>query len=296
MTVQTGMDGNKVSFFPKIVQILAVFFCSVAFSATAFAAGVFAPDACDPDYYQSMKSRAWLEAQREITQNQNLIFKPDSVLEYTCFDKFLGVLAANSKDMFSESTRWGPAAGDMKKALDALIAPPMSAYEAANFDHTGLGGRMSVGYTLPGSVTPDPTYTCANMKAVWMAAKCMNFIDNAAEDGFFTFAEYAADPDKRFLPDRCPGTADYQSNFEKALIDSKTPWSEDPLVTRLKYIYPKATGAGASPCGGPKSKIETGLVVEQSLGGVTKYKEHVCLVPGCHYKPINMSLGTCVKN
>ena len=37
-----------------------------------------APQPCDPQFFRQMESRAWLEAEREIMQNQNLIFKPDS--------------------------------------------------------------------------------------------------------------------------------------------------------------------------------------------------------------------------
>lgn len=289
MAKRTDMTEGKSSFFTVGLRVLAVFVCSLGVSGSASATGLFAPDACDPQYYESMKSRAWLEAQREITQNQNLIFKPDSVLEYTCFDKFLGVLAQNAPNMFSGSSRWGGPPGNMTDSLSNLVANPMSQYETANFNHTGLGGRMDAvdTYPLPGTVTAGD-YTCKNMKAVWMAAKCMDFIDEDAEDGFFTFAEYAADPDKRFLPDRCPGGADYTGNLNKAVVNADTPWKPDPIVTRLGFIYPPANN-----CGGDDSKIKTGLFVEQSLGGTSRYDEYVCLVPGCHYNP---STDDCVKD
>ena len=48
-------------------------------------AAEIAPQSCDSNYWRQLSSRAWLEAEREIMQNQNLIFKPDSVLQYTCF-------------------------------------------------------------------------------------------------------------------------------------------------------------------------------------------------------------------
>lgn len=297
MPEQRNMLEKKRSLSSVWLRVLATFLCSVVVSSEAAAASAFAPDACDPDYYKSMKSRAWLEAQREITQNQNLIFKPDSVLEYTCFDKFLGVLAHNSSNMFSESTRWGLAAGNLQTALTPLIAAPLSAYENANFNHTALGGRMAAGtsYTIPATITPTANYTCQNMRIVWMAAKCMNFIENSAEDGFFTFAEYAADPDKRFLPDRCPGIgSQYTSNLNTALVEGQTPWKSDKLTTRLSYIYP--AGTGTNVCGGSDSKIKTGLVVHQSIGSVNKYNEYICLVPGCHYTPTAEDAGNCSQS
>ena len=56
-----------------------VFFAALLCSSISYAQN----SPCDPDYYESLEARAWLEAQREITQNQNLIYKPDSALEYT---------------------------------------------------------------------------------------------------------------------------------------------------------------------------------------------------------------------
>ncbi len=47
---------------------------------------------CDPDFWGVMKDRAWQEGQREITQNNNLIARPDSVLQMTCFDSFINHL------------------------------------------------------------------------------------------------------------------------------------------------------------------------------------------------------------
>ena len=116
-------DQLKIS--AKILGICAV---ALLFSHSALAQ--FAATPCDPDYYESLEARAWLEAQREITQNQNLIFKPDSVLEYTCFDNHLRELADHADEMFSETTRWGgsvlttPVAQSrhMDNALDLLVS------------------------------------------------------------------------------------------------------------------------------------------------------------------------------
>ncbi|MCB1592935.1 MAG: hypothetical protein KDI90_10850 [Alphaproteobacteria bacterium] len=51
------------------------------------------PDTCDEDFWDVLRARAWEEANREITQNQNLIAKPDSVLQYICFDRYMNHLA-----------------------------------------------------------------------------------------------------------------------------------------------------------------------------------------------------------
>ena len=62
------------------------------------------PPTCNPQAMDMLEARAWAEAQREMTQNETLISKPDSVLQYNCFDSALDVLAkaAEGKYLFSE--------------------------------------------------------------------------------------------------------------------------------------------------------------------------------------------------
>ncbi len=270
--------------------LLGFFSCGLAVTAQA----QFASDPCDPNYYESLEARAWLEAQREITQNQNLIFKSDSVLEYTCFDRYLTELAAHARDMFSESNRWGSSAGNMGRSLSNVLGSALSSYDSSNFDHNLLGGRSRSAYNLNGNISRG-SYSCNTMDQVWRLAKCMDFIDQASysgtaardNDAFFTFAEYAADPDKRFLPSRCGGANQYQNNIDRATVDASTPWAEDSVVTYLDYIYPASGGAG-SQCGGAASAISTGLLIERSTpdnGTVSRYGEKICVVPGCFFVP-----------
>jgi hypothetical protein len=63
------------------------------------------PPTCSPKAMDVIEARAWAEAQREMAQNQNLISKSDSILEYTCFDRFLEVFAdkTDASYMFSEN-------------------------------------------------------------------------------------------------------------------------------------------------------------------------------------------------
>ena len=42
---------------------------------------------CDPDFETAMDARAFLHAQRETAQIRGMILKPDSVLDYSCFDE-----------------------------------------------------------------------------------------------------------------------------------------------------------------------------------------------------------------
>lgn len=276
--------------------------CGMLIGNNTVIAGTFADDACDPQYYESLEARAWLEAQREITQNQNLIFKSDSVLEYTCFDSFLGVLAdradgsPSASQLFTDTNRWGTPPSNVRSSLNAVVATTMDRYQTANFNHSLLGGRSTEVHDLPTSL-PSGAYTCDVMNRVWEDAKCMDFIDNAAEDGFFTFAEYEAADDKRFLPTRCSKTADFQTNMDTATLDTATPWEESPVLTFYEYII---TPAGAGNCnvtggagGSFSSRFKTGLIVNRTSGTVTDYEEHVCVIPGCYYEPTSATNGNC---
>jgi hypothetical protein len=287
---------------------------------------------CDPEYFKSLKSRAWLEAQREITQNQNLIFKPDSVFEYTCFDLHLNELADHAKDMFSETERWGTipkvikdADGEpisMDNALEGLVGKGLRTYIRQNFEETGEGtGKSTVTYDLlggrldevlnpasgdinrnidyevndhinnpndyehkiDGRDEPDEGerrnfYDCDIMNQVWMAAKCMDFIDNATNDGFFTFEEYGeyADDDKdhRFLPRMCEAVARWNPEIAAAYADeSQTPWEEDDIDVFYSAFEPTAD------CNTSKT-LQTGLKI--FVGG-DEYAETVCLKDGCYW-------------
>ena len=274
----------------KILKItLAVFAFSVLAAPTVNAQTAAKPDkapkpaesACDPEYYKSLESRAWLEAQREVTQNQNLIFKPDSVLEYTCFDQYLTVLASNAKNMFSESqSGWGKPVGktgSMKNALQNTVGDTVKAYIKSNFEdpetYPLLGGRAKgVDYKVK-NVKTGGSYNCDMMNKIWAVAKCMDF---AAEkhDGFFTFANYMDSDDKRVLPTQCDAIKDrWTKEHDTALLTDKTPWIEDIVETHFDLLDPeKCTGANT---------IETGLTINPGVS--TQYKEKVCLPPGCYY-------------
>lgn len=58
---------------------------------------------CDPEFWDVIKDRAWMEAQREITQNWNVIPRPDSVMALGCFNRHLNDLATYGDDHFPYS-------------------------------------------------------------------------------------------------------------------------------------------------------------------------------------------------
>lgn len=234
---------------------------------------------CDPDYYESMRARAWLEAQREITQNQNLIFKPDSVLEYTCFNRYLNVLATDAEKMFSETQRWGSILpnNSMDNALENLTQQSLLTYLAQNFEHKFLGDRSTLNYTT--EKVQNGGYSCDMMGQVWQAAKCMDFIDKP-HDAFFTFEQYATSDDKRMLPSGCGGPLpEWRSNIKTTYVNADppdgTPWKEDNVKTYLNLLDP--ANCKDTPA------IPTGIRVRRPAQAPTDYLEHVCVPSACYY-------------
>jgi hypothetical protein len=159
----------------------------------------FAEDVCDPTIWESLEARAWLEAEREIAQNQNLVFKPDSVLEYSCFHAFLGVTGAAIGPIFTEHQAWGPVHDleHLDRALHNLVMQTIFEHVFVNFGPTYLGRRVAE-ITAPWDATGG--YHCEAMAFVWEIAKCWNVMTDP-QDGVYAFEHYAAMPDVRRVPD-----------------------------------------------------------------------------------------------
>lgn len=287
---------------------LSMLFISIGISDVK-AVTVIPDSPCDALYYETLSARAWLEAQREITQNQNLILKPDSVFEYTCFDMLVKELADHGDEMLSETSAFGTplSSTSLDNSLQNLVISSLSAYHTANFGYyTGLlGGHTAataIFHNVPSSIgSIASSYTCDVMERVWQAAKCINFASNSTTEGFYTLAEYA-DPlsiDKRIFPTACSplGLApQWAANLTTALTTG--PWTNDPVQTYMAQLTPPTCPAtGPCPCAGTGSigdPIPTGLRVVRTGTGttVTDYEENVCLQPGCRYHPGGVLYGT----
>lgn len=195
-----------------------------AYSQQGCASGI-AQQTCDTEVWKTMEDRAHLEAEREIMQNQNLIFKPDSILSYTCFDNmaahaslFVGQLFTHTKYWNGkEIIEWGAPYG-MDNAMQKVVIDSLKPYIEGSFKYAMLGGRgnqlsssgngaqaagstgsysqavassSGLGERTPRDIgSKGRTYECDIMNKVWKAAKCMNFIHNsqfATTDGFYPF-------------------------------------------------------------------------------------------------------------
>lgn len=252
------------------------------FHAPGLKAQNIADTPCDPEYFESLEARAWLEAQREITQNQNLITKPDSVLAYSCFNQFGKVLAQQAQNMFSETQRWsgtGIGTDSMDNALNALVQPSLNAYLTGNFypdgNHTYLGGRGPSPYTE--SDMAGGTYNCSQMNEIWKIAKCYDF-QTESHDGFFTFEEHASE-DKRQLPSSC-SNPNWNDPIQTAGLNpaSAPNWPFDKVEPYYDRFDPASCGS--------YPPIPTGVTVTTNVQALpADYEEKACIIPGCIYDP-----------
>lgn len=305
-----GFSMNAISLAGLCLILSAIIYLSIP---AKDACAQIAATPCDPDYYQALEQRAWLEAQREVVQNQNLITKPDSVLGYTCFHRYLWELADHADEMFSETTRWGGSVlggsqdMSMNTALEDLVLEAVISYLDANFIAPGnrrtLGGRLAYQRPfIPTSINNGQNYTCTVMQDVWMQAKCYNFQQEPG-DGFFTFENYETTDDKRAFPGPNPcggagnpagglGSVFTTAREEAGLVPTTPPvWPVDQTFTyfdRFDPTFPTVT----SDCGS-FVPVPTGVQVTRPQQTPNNYPERVCIMAGCHYRPMGLGSNRC---
>lgn len=256
-----------------------------------------------------MEARARLETEREVMQNQNLIFKADSVLSYTCFDSMAGHAASSVGVLFTHTSyfgapilNWGAPYG-MDAAMQNVVGQSMQTYIQSNFQHSYLGGRgqeLGLGSPTVNNITQGQSYSCNVMNQVWMAAKCMNFLHTAsfaAQDGFYPFVSlgagspdsYETTPERRQWPTACGGTPITGSTWQDMYRQSRNETSfgvVDRLYqygTPLNQVFTQVRERIQPGQCTQTSAIKTGVKVVLGPGSTTTYDDGVCTNPGCTY-------------
>lgn len=316
-------DCKQMTSYKKLLGLFAASLAfAVATTSMAFAQSAApAPQTCDVGVWKTMEERARLETEREIMQNQNLIFKADSVLTYTCFDSLAAHAVQNVGGLFTHTSYWNgtpilPWAGangvpGLGTAVQNAVINAMKTYIQGAFNHSLLGGR-GTGLGLPTAQitavgTQGAPYACSMMNTVWNAAKCMNFMHTpgfANTDGFYPFkdlqgsgsgpnsgsiAGYQTKRDTRQLPTTCPGQP-----VPPTGSTATSGWAGvyNATVNANNLVYPFAQPTGQSfqnvraiiaPTSGCGNPIMTGISVVLDPKSTSTYPDGICVAPGCSY-------------
>lgn len=270
-----------------IVSCLSFSFSDKAYATATVTAADLSTASCSPSYYESLKSRAWLEAQRRTRQAQNYIRKPDSVLDYSCFPILNNIAALETEQIFSESHAGHCFPDSLDCSLDRLVIGALTPYLDSNFNHTFIGGRSNLSRA---DYDPDNVTMCTVMRDVWALAKCQNFMPVADEDGFLTFEEYTS-TDPRSLPEPCASpypendAAAWNGHIETAFTPpGGSLWYEELTTATAtanenfrQWMEPGDAGLG---CG---DFISSGIMTysETSFFYNTPQRDGVCTNPAC---------------
>ncbi|GJL85239.1 MAG: hypothetical protein DHS20C02_10140 [Micavibrio sp.] len=254
---------------------------ALALSVGTATSGGEVSDTCDVEFMKSLETRAWLEGEREVVQNENLIVKADSVTELTCFSSWLDN-TANDIGLFSEGL--GPESLD--DALENLVTAAWAPYVAQNFKYKWLGGRFEFAADHDNEVN-GRSYTCSTARftqygfLTWMSfileqAKCYNFQpDDQAQDGFFDLKfGYVDGSDPRVLIKECEKDERWAEAWLVALAEPPwmpEEWLENERPQYLDLLDPDACGTA----------VPTGVTVRLYDG--TEFPDAVCPPPGCRY-------------
>lgn len=301
---------SKENIFKLFLCALFAVTLSTAAQKAQAQSGTLPPSACDPEYMDAIEARAWLEAQREITMNANLILKPDSVLVYSCLGDWVNkfITQINGTVQFTPNLGAAAANSSGQSAIEFL---------STNFRQNLLADKTD---TLPAAFAGGDM--CDDMTKAWRAAQCANF-QQFSNEQFMTFDDLKSgnirnlpdgtqpDPNDQFSANYagaigsgwCNEPEDaYDRNIIQAFnttdtLDAthmghnvgtpNTLYQFDPIVSSQDLIKP---AANTSECQPP---IFTGLTVRRSDG--TTYSDGFCPNPGCMLKP-NGTSACCVAS
>lgn len=245
---------------PSFAACIAGLPCTGYTAGDGTTAAMSTSRACDADFMNQITAKATLEAQREMIVNQVHIAKPDSVLEYSCFDE-------KAKDLASAVD---------SDSVKALARTPIESYISGNFGHSDLGGKISGGSS-----------DCYRMQMVWNAAKCANMISPI----MLSFEDLASG-DPRILPSACSGSDNITAEIIAVAENKSRAFryaSMDPVESYIGLTKspeeqrPYLASGERAKCG---AAIKTGVryqIVDRAKADKNTrwYNEYTCSNPSC---------------
>lgn len=235
------MVSSMLSFdFCRKVLAVSALVCVMGVSLPSQAATAI-DTACDPAFLDRMRERAWGEAQREMMTNQQMIWKPDSVLALGCYNSWIGAMGIS----FTKDNGTG---------LNS-IKTQATTYLNASFNHT-LGG---------GNLAGANTSNCSNIRTLWEAAECKNLnltqIQSLGD---------ASSSDPRIKPKACGNTGASWPAAKNVITKGGANAAYDTMNLFTSIVAPKSEAGSCS------NGIPTGVML---AGGTNP--EIVCPNPGC---------------
>ncbi len=257
--------------------------CALLLSVAVHGGSAWA-QACDPQFMDAIEARGFAEAARENAQNQNLIYKPDGVFEYSCFRLHAPAVQQNAEDLFRETSLTFPTTNPIRQHTDT------------NYGTEYLNTRTND----PAIDQPaPPADMCNALAAVWDLARCINFYNREDLDGLFDLTHYTSN-DPRRLPASLPACAALPYSplnmaLDIAYNNNRDVWTMGPYARDDEgYIMDPVDLQNEmyepGECG---TAIPTGMVVQDRNAPVARFNEKTCSNPACVYVPSGEDAGEC---
>ena len=232
---------------------------------------------CDADFMNQIYAKAFIEAEREVIVANTNIKKPDSVLEYSCFD----ARAENVGNVLGPGTV-------LPGLIQVLTRDVLVQYAGRNFGHDFLGGAVPA---LPG--------VCDAMFSLNHVSKCDDF---GLDAPFMTFEAYFSTPaltaiDPRTLPVACPSGHGITQDIVNVANNVGRAYAAIDTLDLLLPIQNPEAGACENDIPIPTGVIAAHVENDIDLAGNPvqvvsyTYEDKVCSNPGCYFNNQGNSNG-----
>ena len=238
--------------------------------------------ACDTQFQSQMIARALVQSERDSTHGQTFITKPDSVLEYTCFDRMLAGSVQHAASLFSTGQRnpWQNQSGPLAGHLEELVYKALVNYTNLNYGHGFVGDRFP---PLDSTLYPPSfasSFVCQHMARVWANVQCSNAMGDTEFNNYTIRGLIENDP-RSFNNASCSLGTNIDDNLLAASLNPTFAG-----VDRMRAFH-----SALEDCGAP---IPTGALFEKISGEVgtagrieneqrTIHRDYVCTAPGCYF-------------
>lgn len=279
--------------------------------------------ACDADFMNQIYAKAFIEAERETVINNSIIIKPDSVLEYSCYDQIAARVATDAGPLFSEQN-WTPnsvpnpnsgnisisvnmGATRLDDSIERLVLESLDTY--ANNSPNGaffndfLGGAAAGDNNTFSTTVAGVGSVCDFMYNMHYIAKCDDFALNAP---FITFEDFGGTgilnltnpvTDTRTLPPapfpQCPAghqitpaLINLAKNYDPANPNQVWPYvAFDPVNAYLDLMLsPRPASASGRPAITCQDPIPTGVMVNYVEYGQDLAGNQIIVTPPYQYE------------